>query len=376
MTDKMAVMKRALLSHLVDPLRVQLEQWETYLELYRERSGMRVIGLACGMLPHEVLAAAGIAAVRIPASLHDGMYGCVRAENRGWAAASDALGVLDAVVVSSGCCRHAAAQAPAGHVVEFRNPAGYGEEAALALHESLRDLFARIRANESSLGDSPRLSQAVGEFNGMRRLVRGICGMRRERPLALTQDDLLTVMEAAACFPPSMIAEQAAVLLDALNGIDRDDDGRGIEVLAHGGMLADGTVLDAVEDAGCRVSEDDLCNGRRQFDVSYNAESTHVYAEILDAFSYRPLCPSIRPRRERIDLLYRLLRNHGIETVVFVGGDACMARKREGEGLRRELMRLGIDTVAATGEAAADAAGEYSRRVANQPMIHYPDGTR
>ena len=38
--------------------------------------------------------------------------------------------------------------------------------------------------------------------------------------------------------------------------------------------------------------EDDFCNGRRQFDLSHNASSEYLYYEILDACTYRPLCPS------------------------------------------------------------------------------------
>ena len=92
-----------------------------------------------------------------------------------------------------------------------------------------------------------------------------------------------------------------------------------------------------IERAGCVVAEDDICNGRRQFDISHNPESRGLYYEMLDALSYRPLCPSLRPVNERFDLLYRDLKNYGIEMVVFLRDTLDRAMAAELETLRVRL---------------------------------------
>lgn len=363
-------MQQSSLGFMVDPLRALLEKWDGCMTALRTSEGKQVVGAVCGFLPMEVLAAAGTIPVRIPARILAGAHAVSSACGTEGGAACVAPGCCDAMVVSASCCRCARNSPQDARVIVFESPSGYGEAAAVKLHESLRDCLQRLGCPDAAALDPDALAAAVEERNAVRRLVRGICAERRDRPAALSQEDLLAIMEYAACFPPAHAIERLSPIRDALNDFPAGNDGAAaLPALVHGGFFFDWCVLDEIEEAGCRVDEDDLCNGRRQFDISYNAESPHLYAEILDAFSYRPLCPSIRPLGERVDLLYRLLRTHGIETVVFVGSGCCVARDRERTGMSRTLMRLGIDPVAAGGEDPAAAASYHVKRMCDLPVI-------
>ena len=96
--------------------------------------------------------------------------------------------------------------------------------------------------------------------------------------------------------------------------------------------------------------------------MSYNHEAPDLAGEILDAFSYRPRCPSCRPLGERVDLFYSQLKNHGIEAVIIVEDLCCAARKRDIDALRVRLMRSGVDPLVVTTSDAAKKVREYVKK--------------
>jgi benzoyl-CoA reductase/2-hydroxyglutaryl-CoA dehydratase subunit BcrC/BadD/HgdB len=122
-------------------------------------------------------------------------------------------------------------------------------------------------------------------------------------------------------------------------------------------------VLDEIEEAGCLIVEDDACGGRRQFDMSYNHESPDLLGEILDAFSYRPRCPSVRPVGERIELFYSMVKSHGIEMVIFIEDLCCPSRQRDIENLRIRLMRSGVDPMVVSSKDAVVKIRDYVSKI-------------
>jgi benzoyl-CoA reductase/2-hydroxyglutaryl-CoA dehydratase subunit BcrC/BadD/HgdB len=172
--------------------------------------------------------------------------------------------------------------------------------------------------------------------------------------------DLMDIYEAASTLPPSTVTDPLAVILDGLNGKGRPegDSGR-IKAMVSGGCLADGGLLDLVESAGCLITEDDFCNGIRQFDMSHNASSEYLYYEILDAFSYSPLCPSLRPPEDRFELLFAMLKNYGIQMVIFLKDTMCSPAADELEYIRVRLMRSGVDPVITDTGSAVETLRSY-----------------
>lgn len=97
--------------------------------------------------------------------------------------------------------------------------------------------------------------------------------------------------------------------------------------------------------------------------MSYNHESADLYDEILDAFSYRPRCPSVRTVDERVALFYSMIKGHGIEMVIFIEDLCCPARRRDVDALRIRLMRSGVDPLVLTSGDAAEKIRDYLRRM-------------
>lgn len=355
-------MKSSRLGYLVEPLREMIYQADMIIRGYREKKGIKVAGLSCDILPFEVLASFGILPLRIPLQAGN-TFGCAAGE------LSPALRqdeVYDYIIIPGKCCGRKGSMAPA---LEFISPAGYGEEAAIGLHHAMDALLREMGLSGIKELDARKLAEVTESYNVMRRLIRGIAEARRGKPDLLSNEDLFLLFESAMVLPPEHVTDTLAAVLETLNREQAKTGKTGFSVMAAGGYLREAGILDGMEEAGCLVAEDDFCNGRRQFDLSHNASSEYLYYEILDAFTYRPLCPSLRGPEERYELLYKLLKNHGIETVVFLGdGDAghgggCPGRSLEREYLRVRLMRAGIDPVITTGAEAASAMREYAGRL-------------
>lgn len=329
------------MEHILDSLREQLAQWGMIARGHAERAESGLVGVVCDATPREILAAVGIAALRVPV-LDAAACSDVSPGNR----IADALRICEYVIVPQGCAAYGKVSGSnSERIVPFVVPHGYGEDAAIELHHSLDSLIKRLGRGGIDRLDPGRLALAVSEYDTVRRLARGIVSVRHSRRNALSQSDLMLIFEAAAALPPDVIIESLAGILDALNSLPPDGLPPGRNILVRGGHITRLEALDDMERAGCVISEDDSCNGRRQFDVSHNHTSPGLYYEMLNALSYRPLCPSLRPPRERFDLFYRDLKNYAIETVVFLRDTMDEVMIAELESLRVRLMRTGVDPV-------------------------------
>jgi benzoyl-CoA reductase/2-hydroxyglutaryl-CoA dehydratase subunit BcrC/BadD/HgdB len=344
-------MRESVLGFMVDSLREMLYQGIV------QREGKRVVGLACDMLPVEVLSAYDLLPLKLPAvMLNELRNGTAEGEE-------GSQQLYDWIVLSEQCCnKYNYERGSDIPILSFHNPGGYGEHASRTLHRSLEDLLRKMGISLEKL-DTARLIEVTDLYNTMRRLIRGISEMRRENPQLLSNDDMIALFEAAQCLPPALIIEHLLRLREAINTEGSTHPPRfDISALVSGGILTDGSFLDEIEGAGCLVAEDDLCNGRRQFDLSFNVSAPSLYHEILDAYSYRPLCPSKRDAQERFELLYRLLGNHGIAVVIFLRDPICRCRNEQIEFLRVKLMRTGIDPLVIA-PPSVSAVAEYARRV-------------
>jgi len=349
-------MKESGLTHLVAPLREMVCQFDMIIPGYRERSGARVAGTVCDILPAEIPASLGLVPVRVPLA-----GGCCAAA--GVPDMGDIGRVYDCVVVPRGCAGREGLRGLHAPLFEFATPPGWGEIAAREMASALNDLLRDAGCGGTASLDRARLREVTAEYNALRRLVRGIGSVRSDNPRLLSCRDLAAVHEAAAVFPPAVVAGPLSLLLDAMNAAESAGPLPSLPVLVYAGFTGGADVLDELEEEGCRIVEDDACGGRRQFDMSYNHESDDLFGEILDAFSYRPRCPSVRTVEERVELFYAMMKGQGIELVVFIEDLCCPARLRDIGPLRKRLMRSGVDPLVVTTKNAAEKIREYSGRM-------------
>ena len=342
---------------MVDPLREMMGQFTDVLGGYRGRSGERLCGSLCDIIPPELPAALGMRVLRVP--VPPAARGCPAS---GLAGAGDLGGVYECVVVPATCAGKDGVASPGVPLAEFTMPAGWGEAARRDLGERMDAFLRAAGCGGLSSIDGGRLRAAVEEYNALRRLVRGIAEARREKPRLLSCRDLAVVFAAASALPPAVTAGHLGSLLGALDRGEGGGTRPPVPVLVAAGCPGDSSLFDEIEEAGCLVVEDDTCAGRRQYDMSYDAGSPDLLEEILDAFTFRPLCPSARAAGERVELFYGMMKGRGIEAVIFVEDLCCSARRREIDTLRVRLMRSGVDPLVVTAADAASRVRAYLAR--------------
>jgi len=341
------------LSSLIDPLREMIYQYDVIIRGYREKSGAMIAGLTCDMFPPELTVPLGFVPVRVP-SLTTG-----RCTAAGISALTAIDRIYDCVIVPRGCAGRDCIPALKIPLYDFAVPAGWGEESSRAMETALDDLLHSAGRGGLSSIDVEPLRNVTNEYNALRRLVRGITSVRRDKPDLISCRELSVVYEAAQVYPPAVVTGHLATLLEEMNRTESSIKNDAFPALLYGSFIGDAGVLDEIEEEGCRIVEDDACGGRRQFDMSYNHESSDLLREILDAFSYRPRCSSVRPFRERVELFYAMLKSHGIELVVFLEDLCCSCRQRDIESLRLWLMRSGVDPIVVTSENAVARIRDY-----------------
>ena len=248
-------MNTSTLSHMVDPLREMLGQYDFIIRGFRERSGMKIAALTCDILPVEIVSCLGLLPLRLPSFI----TGCCVAE--GVPALGPLAGAYDCLVVPEKCAGRGATGSPGVPVRVFAYPSGWGEAARRGMETSLEGLLRGEGLPGLAALDRDRLRAATIERNAFRRLARGIATVRRDKPDCLSNADLSVVFEAAAVFPPSVAGPHLAALLDALNRAESAGAPGLVPSLVYASFAGEAALFDAIEEAGCQVAEDDACGG-------------------------------------------------------------------------------------------------------------------
>ena len=186
--------------------------------------------------------------------------------------------------------------------------------------------------------------------------------------IAITQIDALKQNdEFFAAKPHSFVLVE-----DGARGDDLDEQRCGekkrrqeykAKALIYGARKIPPYIIDFIENNGIDIEEDDTCRGRRLFDISLNAESEYLFYELLDAYSYRPMSPCIRTAGERYELLYKLLRNYGINLLIFYKDDLCGITSEAVNYLRIRCMRDGIDPLVIDRKNYKETVENYTGRL-------------
>jgi benzoyl-CoA reductase/2-hydroxyglutaryl-CoA dehydratase subunit BcrC/BadD/HgdB len=225
----------------------------------------------------------------------------------------------------------------------FKTPEGFGEDAAVALHNEISLMLQTLFSIELKSINIESLQRETAVYEKLRRLVRNISTLHYENGILLNNDELSLIFEASLILPPEIAIQYISPVLEEIKIPDIKHEDKRIKSLLYGKKNIPHHIADNIEKMGILIIEDDLCNGRRIFDMSLNAESEYIFYEILDAYSYRALFPCLRPVNERYELIYKLLKNYQIDSVIFYKDQNCHDLNRDIDYLRIKMMRDGID---------------------------------
>ncbi|MCL1865343.1 MAG: 2-hydroxyacyl-CoA dehydratase family protein [Spirochaetes bacterium] len=307
------------------------ESYEKIIKDYKEKYGKKIIISPYYFIPPEISAAFNIVTLKIPEFILNQSSMLNRVNS-----------IFDMIVISDRECFCNKNMKSVEHYI-FKTPEGFGEDTAVALHNELSLMLKTLFNIDIQSIDIEALQRETAVYERLRRLIRNISALHYENRTVLTNNELSLIFEISLILPPEIAIQYINPVLEEIKISDTKHDDIKIKSLLYGKKCIPADIADNIEKMGIFIIEDDLCTGRRIFDISLNAESEYIFYELLDAYSYRALFPCLRPVSERYELVYKLLKNYQIDCVIFYKDENCHDLNRDIDYLRIKMMRDGID---------------------------------
>ena len=326
--------------------------YEEIIKDYLKNTEKKIIASPCFFIPPEINAAFNIVTLKIPEFILNKTDHISRIYS-----------LYDAVAVPEKKCLCSRISDSENNIYRFNTPSGFGEDAAVTLHNEISVMLKSLFNIEIKSIDIEILKRETGVYEKLRRLIRSIYALRSENNDLLNNRELSLIFETGLILPPVTAIDYITPVLDEMKKITDKNEKNGIRAMLYGGKTIPADIADEIENSGIIIVEDDSCTGRRLFDISLNAESDYIFYEILDAYSYRALTPCLRQVNERYELLYKLLRNYDIETVIFFRDENCDESMKDIDFLRRKMMRDGIDPLVINRDNYCTVVSDYVSRI-------------
>jgi len=306
--------------------------YEDMIKEYSLKQNKKIIASPCYFIPPEINAAFNIITLKIPEFILNNDE-----------AAPSLFSLYDSIIISDkDCFCNKNINSDASTYI-FKTPESFGEDASVLLHNEIQLMLKTIFSIDIKSINIETLQRQTIIYENLRRLVRSISSLRSRNINLLSNSELSLIFETALIIPPEIAIEYLTPVFDEMKKISDSSEIFLTRGLFYGGKVIPSAIADSIEESGILILEDDCCTGRRLFDISLNADSEYIFYELLDAYSYRPLTPCLRPVNERYELLYKLLKNYNIETVIFFKDENCSQSMADIDFLRIRMMRDGID---------------------------------
>ncbi len=326
-----------------------------YAELiidYSAKTGKKIVSSPYFFVPPEINAAFDIFTLKIPEFL-------LNADST----SKDISLLYDSIIIPEKDCFCSKIISSDISSYVFRTPEGFGEDSAVLLHNAISTMLKTVFDLDIKTIDIEKLQRETLIYENLRRLVRRITSLRSENIALLSNHELSLIFETALILPAEIAIEYISPVFEEMKKIESADKSKKIRSMLYGCKSIPSVIADRIEETGILIIEDDSCTGRRLFDISLNAESEFIFYEILDAYSYRPLTPCLRPVNERYELLYKLLKNYNIETVIFFKDENCYDSSKDIDYLRIKMMRDGIDPLVIDKDNYLEVVKDYVGRL-------------
>lgn len=245
------------------------------------------------------------------------------------------------------------------HLLDLpRTPDG-NDAAVRAFASSLRAMAGRLSSFYGAAWDDGAFSEALRAHQRVRRLLRELYRLRRERPEDFRAAGLLEVVRAAGRAKKDEFHPILDGIVKALkgnkNGESRVDGSPAAALLAGlrrrgspGGprLLVAGSplpfaYLDLIEELGGNIAGDDLCQGYR-YCLTEVKEGPDPFISLAGGYLERVPCPRMLAGKERFSYLLSLARETGARGVIYHALKFCDASLYEYPLLRERFAEAGI----------------------------------
>ena len=169
---------------------------------YKNHHGISIAAWQMETVPPELTSSFNILSLKVPSFLKgDDQI------KEYWSGTAD---VYIAPEISCSCT----GKAPSIPVYNFKLPAGYGEDAAVSIHNETANLLHSLFHADLKKINIDTLKEKTGIYENLRKTVRGICSLRNSSPSLLAQSELAMIFETALTFPPEIALKHISPFLN------------------------------------------------------------------------------------------------------------------------------------------------------------------
>jgi len=308
--------------------KINQDRYGTYRQ-YKDR-GHRFIGWLCTYVPEEIIEAAGFTPIRImggegttptaDAYLYSNLCSFVRScleegfQQKYW--------FLEGIISVTACDHirrlydvwYRYLDTPFKHNINL--PHKVTEDSLSFFRDYLEDFKQALERFTGQSISSERLREAIRLYNRTRELLRELYRLKQQSPPPLTGAETMEVILAGMILPKADYNHLLEELLVELRQQPERSAGELPRLLVSGSELDHPDYIRVIEELGCVVVIDDLCVGTRYF-----WDLVEEGPDPLDALACRYLskspCARMRPSNRRIEHLTNLIRDYGVEGIIF-----------------------------------------------------------
>ncbi|MBI4304630.1 MAG: 2-hydroxyacyl-CoA dehydratase [Chloroflexi bacterium] len=326
---------------------------------WKQRTGKKIIACFPMHVPEELIHAAGMLPVVMwesnelitVAHGHVSPFNCGLVRSIVDDAVRGKLSFLDGTVLYDTCLQARSMPFLVGQLLQpayteilYLSPVLTSSVTKSFLMENLERFKTSLEKFSGQEITSARLRESIEIYNENRRLLRQLYELRRKNPGLLRAKEVLAIVRSSMLMPKEEHSELLQKLLPQLENARPVSDRR-IKVVLVGNLCqAPATdILDAVEEAGGVVVDDDLFTGYRYFandcDVSDN-----LIESLVERFRKRvPPCPTkVDWETEWADYVMNVVKRSGARGVVTLLVKYCPPHMTYYPDVKRRLAAAGV----------------------------------
>ncbi len=242
-----------------------------------------IAGVFSNYIPEEIVVAAGFHPVRIIGRFDTSSYHgrslytptCGFARDIFAAVESGAFAALDCVIFPNSCdsLRLLFQMWPSTSIAYgLSHPIVADDNAIEYFAGLLRDLAEKLNKHTGRIFTEVQLAAEIAHSNQTRRLLRELYALSEMHPTVLTASGRIALVTAAMTMKRNEYNAMLQQMLDDLISEEQKKTSADKRILLMGPLVDNLELLDAIEQRGGVIVDDDITNGRRYFDLDVEHE--------------------------------------------------------------------------------------------------------
>jgi benzoyl-CoA reductase subunit C len=195
-------------------------------------------------------------------------------------------------------------------------------------------------------------------YNELRAIAAKLDGKRREELTPVTGSRVAELILAAQRMPA---AEAIKMLADAYEN-EGEAGRKGPAVIIAGNMMDDPEWIRMIESYGARVVADDLCAGRRFWEMPAPDEKAPPIAALAEAYLSKSPCPRMAVPDDSVAYMKRLVENIRPDGAIFYILKFCDTHLYNVPEMRKTMQELDVRALFIEGDYTP-ASGQAATRI-------------